>query len=321
MATLKELDKSIEANKFLPLYLFTGEERGLITEYMIEIKEKFKSIIETSNIDDVIEDSKYNSLFGGHKLYIMRDCGLFSKKADDKFINFLVKMFKNPTNTCIFIEDKADKTLKQTQSLGTTYIIEFNKLKEDQLIALVTQILATHNKKMLKDLTRYFVDQCDYDYSTIINELTKLINYVDGKQITVDTIRAIVSRSTHAIIFDLMTFIVKQNYDRALDMFDTLILKKESPLVMLSLIYRQLKLLYQVKLLKEEGYNITDIADACDSKPFIIEKTLNLSNFDTIKLLNMMEKCSEYDFKIKTGQIKDTLAIKCLILYSSMQVL
>lgn len=318
MATLKDLDKAVDSKTFNPIYLFTGEETGIISEYVTELKSQFKTVVETDDLDHVIEDSKYNSIFGGRKLYLMRDTGLFNKKAENKFIQFLAKLLKQKFNVCIFVEQKVDKNLPQTQALGDPGIVVFDKLTEAQLMAFVTQVLAKNDKKMIKDITRYFVDQCDYNYDTIINELTKLINYVDKKQITLDDVKAVVSRSSNAVVFDLVTFIVKQNYIRALEMYDMLILRKEAPLVILLLIYRQLKLLYQVKLLRAEGYQIADIADACDSKPFIIEKTMNLCNFSTDKLLRLMLKCSEYDFKIKTGQIKDTLAVKLLILYSSI---
>ena len=93
-------------------------------------------------------------------------------------------------------------------------------------------------------------------------------------------------------------------------------LKKEPPLVILFLIYRQLRLLYQIKLLQAENYSVYDIASACDSKPFIIEKNFNICNFSTSKLVALMVKCNEFDWKIKTGYIKDFVAMEHLIMYS-----
>jgi len=319
MASMKDLDKAMSSGVYEPVYVFYGPETGLLTEYLSEFRLKFKTVVEDNNLETIIEDSKYNSIFGGRKLYIMKDTGLFSKKADDAFIQFLVKLFKQKMNVCVFVEKEVDANQKQTQALSEKMKIEFQYLKEEQLIVLVQKILEQNNKKLLKDLARYFVDQCDYKYSTIINELEKLVNYVSEKNITVDHIRAITSRSTNAVIFDLVTFIVKQNYQRALDMYDTLILRKESPLLLLTLIYKQFKLIYQIKLLKAEGFNNADIADACDSKPFIIEKNINICNFDTGKLLRLMMKCDDLDYKIKSGQLKDSLAVKILILFSSVR--
>jgi len=316
---VKSLNQDMEDKKLQPVYVFTGEESGLISQYVNEIKAGFKNVVETDNVDLVIEDCKYNPIFGGGKLFILRETGMFQKQVDEKFVNLLVKMFKQKINICIFVESSVDGKFKQVQALGDKGLITFKKLSEDQLIGFVTQILAKNNKKMLKDLTRYFVDQCDYDYNTIINELSKLLNYTDAKEIKVDDVKHVVTQSSRSIVFDLVDYIVKQKYQRAVDMFYMLLNKKEQPLVILTLIYRQLRLLYQIKLLKAEGYSVNDIADACDSKPFIIEKSMNICNFDTEKLLKLMIKCSDMDWKIKTGQIKDTLAIECLILYSSIR--
>jgi DNA polymerase-3 subunit delta len=318
---VKSLNQDMDAKNLQSVYVFTGEEQGLISQYVNDIKSRFKNVVETDDVDLVIEDCKYNPIFGGGKLYILRETGLFQKQVDDKFVNFLVKMFKQKINICIFVESAVDGKFKQVQALGDKGLINFKRLSEDQLIGFVTQILANNNKKMLKDLTRYFVDQCDYDYNTIINEITKLLNYTDAKEIKVDDVKKVVTQSSRSIVFDLVDYIVKQQYQRAIDMFYMLLNKKEQPLVILTLIYRQLRLLYQIKLLKAEGHNVNDIADACDSKPFIIEKSMNICNFDTDKLLKLMVKCSDMDWKIKTGQIKDTLAIECLILYSSIRTL
>ena len=316
MGSLKDLNKDIESKKFAPLYVFTGEERGLISQYISEIKAEYKDIVETSNIDVVIEDSKYKSLVAKKKLYILKDTGLFNKKVEDDFINFLVQQFKQNTNLCIFIEDKLNKTLKQTQALSEKWIIEFKKLTEAQLVEFVSTVLEQNGKKMTKADTKEFINQCDYDYNTIVNELTKLINFVIKKQITIDDIRQVVSRSTRSIVFDLVEYIVTQQYTKALDLYDILLLKKEAPIKILFLIYRQLKLIYQIKLLQAENYSVYDIADAVESKPFIIEKNFNICKFPSKKLVELMLKCNEYDWKIKTGQIKEFVAVEHLIMHS-----
>lgn len=319
MATIKDLNAELASKNYQPIYIFTGEESGLITQYVNDIKSQFKNVIETSDINQIIEDVKYNSIFGGRKLYILRETGLFNKQADEKFIELLVKLYKQKSHVCLFVETDINKTYKQTQSVSDKAIVEFKKLSEEQLIALVTNVLSQNNRKMLKDVTRYFVDQCDYDYNTIMNELTKVLNYSETKDIKVDDLKVIISQSTRSIVFDLVDFIVKQRYQRALDMYRTLLNKKESPLVILTLIYRQLKLLYQIKLLTAQGYKVNDIAEACDSKPFIIDKSMRICDFNTDKLLKLMTKCADMDWKIKTGQIKDTLAIEYIILYSSIK--
>lgn len=321
MSALANLDKAIETKKFEPVYIFTGEETGLISLYLSEIKKLFKNVIVTEDIEMIIEDSKYNSIFGGNKLYILQDTGLFNKKADDKFIEFLASMLIKKNNVCIFVEKKIDERLRQTQALKKDCIITFNQLNEAQLIALVKQVCEEQYGKKFKnkDIIRYFVDLCDYSYNIVINELTKLANYVEGNIIDLDHVKTVVSKSTSAVIFDLVTYIVQQRYDRAFDMFETLILRKESPLVMLTLMYRQFKLLYQIKVLMKDGFtNINDIAEACETKPFIIEKNMKLCNFDDNKLLKLIEKCSQYDYDIKRGKIQDTLAIKSLIIYSAI---
>lgn len=319
MGTVKDLNADMEKKKYHPIYIFTGEEKGLIYQYANDIKTGFKNIVETDNVKIVMDDSKYRSLVGGNKLYILKETGLFDKQATDEFVNFLVRLFKQTQITCIFIEEKINRTYKQTQCLSDKQIIEFKRLTEDQLVGFVGNVLTQSGRKMTKELMRAFVEQCDYDYNTITNELTKLLNYTDAKDIKVDDVKAVTSRSLRCVVFDLVEFIVKQQYSKALELYDMLLMRKEPPLGILVLVYRQLKLIYQIKLLKPEGHSIADIADACDSKPFIVEKNFNICNFDTQKLIELMLLCNEYDWQIKTGQISAELAIECLILHSGIK--
>ena len=314
------LDDAIKTNKFEPIYVFYGNERGVLFEYLTEVKSRFKNVVETDDLNAIIEDTKFNSIFGGKKLYIMRDTELFNKKATEEFLQFLAKMLKQRMHTIIFIENNVDNSVKQTQALPNSMKIQFNQLHEDQLVALVNTVLNEHNKKATKDIVRYFIDMCGYDYNTITNELSKLISYTTDSKIELDTINKVCSKNSNAVVFDLVNYIVKGQYGRALDMYETLILRKESPLVILTLIYRQLRLLYQIKLLKMSGVsNIQELAELCDSTPYIIEKNLNISNFDVSKILDLLVKCDEYDFKIKTGVVKDITAVRLLILYSSIR--
>jgi len=319
---LQSLDKAISSKEFSSVYLFFGEETGLRDEYVGEIKKGFKNIVNAESIEQVAEDTKFNAIFGGSKLYVFEDSKLFAKKAtpDSVLVKVLLRFMKQSKNTLLFIESKVDTKLSQFQALGEDSVMEFKVLQQNQLVTMTQEIFKSADKKITKDLANYLVDECDYSYSNIVNEVDKLISYIDKKTVTLEDIKAVTTRSTSTVVFDLVSYIVQQRYDRALDMYESLVLRKESPLGVLTLIYRQLRLLYQIKLLKKQGYGDHEIADACDSRPFIIQKNKNLCSFDTNKLLKLMVKCDECDYQIKSGQLKDTLAVKILILYSSMSL-
>ena len=67
MGNVKMLNEHLEKKQLNQIYVFTGEEDGLITQYVNDIKKQFKNVVETEDINQIIEDCKYNPIFGGCK--------------------------------------------------------------------------------------------------------------------------------------------------------------------------------------------------------------------------------------------------------------
>jgi len=318
MADLKVLINAMNDNALERVYVFTGEESGLIGEYVGELKTRFKQVIETDDIKFVNEDSQFYSLFGGGKMYLLKQTGLFNKAAEDDFINLLVKFYKQKANMIVFVESKVDGRLKQVAALGDKSLIEFKKLSEAQMNAVITGTATKLGKMITKDLARYLAELCNYDYATVMNELTKLAYAGTDKKISQELINEVVTKQIHTVIFEISSYVSMEQYDKALELYDTLLLRKESPLVILSLLFRQYRLLYQIAALKADGYSMQDIAEACEVKPFVITKNINICKFSIGKLKALVRACSHIDYMIKSGRCKDVLAVKLFILIASM---
>lgn len=315
---LGELDVAIKTKTFLPIYVFTGSEHGILSQYLKDVKNCFKTVVD-STIAVVMEESKYNSLFGGKKLYILTGSEFFNRAATDQEIEFLVRMYKQKNHTVIFVETNVSLVYKQTKALQAESLIEFKKLSQKQLEKIATQALTQSGKTIEPELVSYVIDQCDYDYTVVLNELQKLC-CIDEVEITKEVVRKVTTRSTSAVVFDLIEMIANKRYGRAFDMYRNLTLRKESPLAILSLLYRQFKIIYQVKMLQEQRYSWNEMAEATDCKAFVIQKTMPLcANFTNKKLTNILVRCAETDLLIKSGKLRDVSAVLMLIAYTGIQ--
>ena len=82
----------------------------------------------------------------------------------------------------------------------------------------------------------------------------------------------------------------------------------------LFLIARQFNLLYQVKELLEQGYDINTIASKTGLQSFIARNYVRQAGaFAKEKLKEAVEDCIDSEEAVKTGQINDRMSVELLI--------
>ena len=118
---------------------------------LVEIKEKINKIIETINtnnvikynytetdIDLILEDACYLSMFDDKKCIVISDCIFLNKKKKDSInIDKLLRYIKNPNEKTIIIfslnEEKLDERKKITKELKKCCeVFAFNKKDSDE---------------------------------------------------------------------------------------------------------------------------------------------------------------------------------------------
>ena len=82
-------------------------------------------------------------------------------------------------------------------------------------------------------------------------------------------------------------------------------------LVMLS---RQFRLMLQCKSLLSQGMAQSELASALGQNPYAVKQCVQAAkNFTVERLKEAMEACVQADWDIKSGKIKDDLAVELVI--------
>ena len=93
---------------------------------------------------------------------------------------------------------------------------------------------------------------------------------------------------------------------------------KESPLMVLSMIIRQFRMILQCKMLLEQGKLQNQIAQKMELRDFMVKQYIQQSKyFNAKQLREALEFCLQTDINIKTGKWESELAIELLILQYS----
>jgi DNA polymerase-3 subunit delta len=327
---LKTLKKDIISGNIPRICLFYGEENYLKEYYlgMIEKKvvaegtEQFNKVVIEEPADVEIIKNACNTLpfFSDKKLVVVRKSGLFSKGTKkpagiDGLIEFLKEF---PEHTClVFLENDINRTLSATSAVKKHgVIVEFDYLKPRDLVKWVTTIINKRGREISYSDACLFVEYCSEGMFNILNEIEKLIAYTEGSgnKITGDDIKTVCTRSIKSKVFDLTDAVAARNCSNALKVLDEILMLKEPVPKILFLIAKQIRQLIQVKSLKKEGLGRDRMAARMKLHPFIAAKILKQSeSFEEDELKEILKKCHEADYSIKSGRIVERTAMELLL--------
>ncbi len=296
------------------IYLFYGEEKYDINQRVEKIKKEFSNLevgvnlfyINSENIDELESITQGVSFFGSEKLIIIRNTNL-------KFnVNILKDIDKDIK--VIIIEDSIDKRLSEYKTLSKiAECTEYNHLDERQMTQFIIQILKKYNVNISYDDAQYMQSVCGNDKYNTINELQKLVIYVQsGFTVTKDIIDKVCSKTLNAKIFDVLDDIVNKRKDIAIEELNSLLRQKEPIVKIYIMLYKQFKQLYMIKLLKNSGDK--NIAQTLGIAPFIVKKlSYSCDKYSEKELKNIIYAFDNYDQKTKNGDMDFEIGLKEII--------
>lgn len=326
---MKELREHIKKNSYKRLYLFCGEEHYLIKYYEAEMKKNIiPSGTEAMNLsiyqgkdvtsDIIIDSAETLPFFNEYRLVLAKNTGFFAQGRKDESEKMAAYIDDIPeTSIIVFIEDDVDKRnglYKKTAKIGKA--VEFKTPHEKDLIDWIVKYCNKQRKNISQSTAVGLLRTVVNDMDTISSELDKLIAYKGGDtDITSKDITLVCNKSLESKIFDLVAAIGNKNASGALDMFGNMLQMKESPIMVLTMIARQFRMILLCKHLSGKKMSQDQIAEKLNLRSFIVRECLKQGNHFSIESLKrIFEECLITDVKIKTGQMNDKLALEMLIL-------
>ena len=311
--------------KLSNIYVFYGEEKYDLQKEVEKIKKEFVKLqqgvnlfyITKENIADIYSICETTTFFGEDKLIIADKTSL---KLD---ISRLFETVNNTKTIVIFIEESIDKRTSEYKSILKNKEIVLKEFKFHDVNTLkkyVIEILGKYNVNISSVDAEYLVLTSGEDKFNLINELNKLVMYFNDEisskgsyTIEKNDIDKIVSKTLNSKVFDMLDDVVNKRKTKAIEKLDELILQKEPIIKIMILLYKQIKQLYMIKYLKEEG--ILDIANKLNINPYIYGKIGPIANkYSKEELLNLIKRFDEYDEKTKIGEMDFEIGLKQIIM-------
>lgn len=326
---MKNLKEDIKNKNFKKVYLLYGEEDYLKKYYEKEIKKSIiangaeimnldifeENDIETGKIIDACETLPFMNKF---RLVIIKNSSFFiqGKKNETEKINDYINNIPE-TSIIVFIENKIDKRNKLFKSINSIgRCTEFKTPYDNDLIQWIKKLFTAENKSIDNNTAMFLIRTVGNKMEALNTEIEKLLNYKkDSLEISKQDIENICIKSLETKIFDLVDAIGNKKPEIALDIYNNMILLKESPIMILSMIARQFRIILQSKYLLKQGKTIDEISKRINQRNFVVKECLNQSrNFTNKLLIKALNDCLECDINIKTGKISDKLGVEMIIL-------
>lgn len=297
------------------IYFFYGEEKYDIEQSVQKIKKEFGNLelginlfyIDSENVQNLGQISSGVSFFGEEKLIIMKNTKL---KFDVDFI----EKEKESGKTYIIIEDSVDKRTSEYKKLSKiAETKEFKFMDQKQIIAYIMKILEKCSLKIDYKTAEYMAEVCGENKSNIINELNKIVLYKgSGNTVDKETIDKVCVKTLNAKIFDMLDFIVNKDHKNGILLLDELLIQKEAIVKIYIMLYKQVKQMYMIKILKEKREN--DIATKLQIHPYVFQKLSKTSDKYRIdELKSIMKSFDKYDEATKSGEMDFEVGLKKII--------
>lgn len=226
-----------------------------------------------------------------------------------------------PTTRLVFVEDRTLKAshpiLKVAEAEGKhkrAFVKSFNLPKDWELPGWIQHRVQSKGGSISREASELLAALVGKDMRMLDQEAEKLVLYADGRQVSTEDVRVLVSRAREASIFDLVDCVGRRQTDRALRLLHRMLDEEEHPLYLLAMLARQVRILIQINELQEQRLTPKEIANRLKLHPYVVEKGVaQASNFDLGQLETAHQHLVETDWKIKTGDLDPVLALDMLV--------
>lgn len=305
-------------------YLLESSDHLLLEKKIDSIieKEKFQGEyratydLEEVALDNALEDLDTYSFLSSKKVIIIKN--ILSSLVLENEKKHLIKYLENPSsdNLLIMTSDKMDaKTFsKKLKSLKT---LEYQKL-ETNPVSFAKNILDGYKISNM-DLS-YLAELCNNDITKLNSECEKLMMYkIDTKEIGREDITNLVVKKlgdSNEILFSLAKAIMSKDKKQALKLYNDLKVYQIDANSIIGLMASQMKLVSQIKVLKEKNLNVSQIQQNLNLKSSYQVKRLSeyIYSYSYNDIKTFFNRLFNLDYSIKTGKVDSSNAIELLII-------
>ena len=320
-----DLYKDIKAGNFSPVYYLFGDEDLLREESFSRLKE---AILAGGLVDfnydlfyaGEVEISKVTSaastlpVMAPRRLVVLKDADKLKAPEEEQLLAYMDD--PSPTTALVMVGKGVDKRKKFFLTLSKKgSVVEHSRPYEREMPKWIKWLAGKKDLQISESACRYLVDIIGNDLTNISSEIEKVSLYAGaGKRIEVEDLEAISVDVKARTVFQLIDALCEKNLKSSLENLKKLIDSGESPILILSMILRQLRLIWIGKDILKRGGKEEEVRKKTKLPPFVIKNYLKqVKMFSEEELKNAYDSIFDLDLKFKSSPIDKEKALELLM--------
>ncbi len=239
-----ELAKAVRAGEISTLYYFFGKDAATLEAYTKKLVSKLvKKDDEAYNLHNFegksLDLSVFSDVTEAFPMFSDRVCVTVNdlnaeelSTADFEYLISILSSLSNTTTVIIyatgidllggkrFLTGKNKKLSELASKIGTC--CEFSAKTAGEISKVIIQRVSKNGASISKQTAQYLAEQCLSNLLMINNEIDKLCSYINGGEITEQTVELLVSRQLDSNAFALAKALAKFNGKKAMLLLDEL---------------------------------------------------------------------------------------------------
>lgn len=309
-----------------PCYLFFGEETYLMQEYTTTLIERILGTVprdfncdvfsvENDTLEDALGIARTLPMMATHRVVVLHGLQQL-RKADWPQLEYYLEHPSDST-ALICCSSASDPKKLPPRLWQHAVAVECSRLEGPKLHAWVTHTVTQRGYRMTPEALQGLLHEQEPDLQTIRQEIDKLCTYVGEKQeITLDDVQEVTQTSRLQSIFALSDALSGRQIGPAFTVVERLLNQGEPPLVILSMMVRQVRLLWSVKQLGQQRHDIPYMAKTL-GLPLAVCRQLGAQSqhFTVEHLRQLYVTALEADVAFKTSNKPPQAILEELILH------
>jgi len=319
----------IKQEKVYPVYLLYGKENYLKEDISKKLRNRlldsayrelnFKVFYgDKLSINEVMNDLDTLPLMSKHKLVVIKEAEKISKNDEKKLVNYFSKLsIKNNFSTLIIIFKEgrpAKELITAIKSIGIA--ANFGLEDKAKLPLWIKSKFSQSNKKITKEALFYLQSIVSSDLARLFNEIEKIDVYTKGQEIIEkEDVMITIGGSEAVNIFKVLDSIGDKDIKNATEGLVRLNQGNLHYLSIFAMIYRQIKLILQTKLLLTNELNFKEVEKELKLPYFVVEKIIKQSKKYTFKEIDKAyELLNVADLEFKDSQKEPKIILEELVI-------
>lgn len=300
------------------VYLISGEDRYLCFDALKKIETAASISItdmnsvtisgENTTAKDIVASCSIYPFGDPYRLVIVKNFVLPKAKEEQKELETYLN---NPLSSTILVFFNPE-TGDSFKNLSGIELVDCSKLDAKFIAAFIISNLSKQNIVAENEAIEKLIMFTGSDMTRINSELEKLSAYADSeKKLTTQMVEKFVVQDEEYEVFQLADFLAKGNAKKAFALVDSFMVKPGSAFMLIAPLYLAYRRALFVSINKDK--TPSELASLLGVKEYAIKMLKNqVVAFSPKKLKAIVDMLALYDKKIKTGEMKEAVAIKTI---------